>query len=215
MTVGELAWMFRQELGLDLDLEVVRVEGWRRDALFDATGLKWIDPSPNMRSLGAALLYPGICPLETTNLSVGRGTPTPFEVVGAPWLDGQRLQQALAATRKRVPGERAPRLPGVEFRTATFVPRESKFAGQECGGIRITITDRTALRPVSMGLEIARQLHLLYPREWNVAGYESLLGNRAVYEALRSGKSVAELEALYRPGLDDFRKRREQFLLYP
>ncbi|MGA2257913.1 MAG: exo-beta-N-acetylmuramidase NamZ domain-containing protein, partial [Thermoguttaceae bacterium] len=205
MTVGELAMMFRQELGLDLDLAVVRMEGWRRDTLFDATGLKWITPSPNMRSLTEALLYPGICPLETTNISVGRGTPTPFEVIGAPWLDGQRLQQALAAAG----------LPGVEFRAVKFVPTSSKFARQECNGIRITITDRAALRPIRTGLEIARQLWLQYPRDWTVALYEDLLGNRAVYEALRSSKSVAEMEALYRPELEQFLGRRERFLLYP
>jgi uncharacterized protein YbbC (DUF1343 family) len=205
MSIGELAVMFRQELGLDLDLEIVRMEGWRRSELADATGLKWINPSPNLRSLNEALLYPGICPLEYTNLSVGRGTPTPFEVIGAPWLDGPRLQKALAAAK----------LPGVEFRAVKFVPTTSKFPGQECGGIRIAITDRAALRSVHVGLEIARQIHILYPKEWTVAPVESLLGNHAVYEALRSGKSVAEMEALYRPGLDEFRKRRERFLLYP
>jgi uncharacterized protein YbbC (DUF1343 family) len=205
MTIGELAVMFRQELSLDLDLTVVRMEGWRRGALFDATGLKWVNPSPNMRSLTEAMLYPGLCPLETTNLSVGRGTATPFELIGAPWLNGPRLQQALAAAK----------LPGAEFHAARFVPTASKFAHEDCGGIRITITDRSALRPIHTGLEIARQLHLLFPQDWKVAAYESLLGNHAVFEALRSGKSVAEMEALYRPGLDEFRKRREQFLLYP
>ncbi len=205
MTHGELACMFRQELGLDLDLSIVRMEGWRRNMLFDSTGLKWINPSPNMRNLSEALLYPGLCPLETTNLSVGRGTPTPFEVIGARWLDGGRLQKALAAAG----------LPGVEFQAIKFVPTSSKFAGQECSGIRITITDRAALKSIRTGLEIARQIRLLYPNEWNVAKYENLLGNHAVYEALRAGKPFAEMEALYRPGLEEFRKRRERFLLYP
>jgi len=205
MTVGELALMFRRELCPDLDLAVVRMEGWRRDAFFDATGLKWINPSPNLRSLTEALLYPGICPLESTNLSVGRGTPTPFEVIGAPWLDGRRLQQLLAAAA----------LPGVEFRAVKFVPASNKFVRQECGGIRITITDRASLRPIHVGLEIARQLRLLYPGDWTAAGYEDLLGNHAVYETLCAGKSVAEMEALYRPGLEKFLERRERFLLYP
>jgi uncharacterized protein YbbC (DUF1343 family) len=205
MTVGELACMYRLELGLDMNLAVVRMEGWRRNSFFDATGLKWVGPSPNMRSLNAALLYPGICPLETTNLSVGRGTPTPFEVIGAPWLDGPRLQQALSATK----------LPGVQFQAIKFVPTSSQYAAHECRGIRITITDRAALRSIRTGLEIARQLCLLFPREWTVSAYLSLLGNQAVYEALRAGKPVAELEAVYRPGLDEFVKRRERFLLYP
>ena len=103
----------------------------------------------------------------------------------------------------------------MEFQAVKFVPASSKFAGRECGGVRITITDRAALRSIRTGLEIARQLRLLYPQDWNVASYESLLGNHVIYEALRSGKPVAEMEALYRPGLEEFRKRRERFLLYP
>jgi uncharacterized protein YbbC (DUF1343 family) len=205
MNMGELAFMFRQELGLGLDLAVVRAEGWRRGDLQDATGLKWINPSPNMRSLNEALLYPGIGLLETTNLSVGRGTETPFEVIGAPWLDGPRLEQALTAAK----------LSDVEFKAVKFTPVSSKFAGQECGGIRITITDRAVLGPVRIGLEIARQLHLQYPQVWNAAAYVNLLGNRAVHEALLKDKTVAEMEVLYRPGLEEFHKRRERFLLYP
>jgi uncharacterized protein YbbC (DUF1343 family) len=125
-------------------------------------------------------------------------------VLGAPWLDGERLERALATAG----------LKGVEFRAVEFVPDASKFARERCRGIRIAITDRAALRPIAVGLEIARQLRLLYPRDWNAA-YEKLLGNAAVYDALRSGKSVVEMEAVYRPELEKFCERRKRFLLYP
>jgi uncharacterized protein YbbC (DUF1343 family) len=148
MTVGELATMFNSELRLGLALEVVRVEGWRRPDYFDATGLRWVNPSPNMRSLRAAILYPGIGLLETTNLSVGRGTESPFEWFGAPWLDGKRLAEAM--NRRN--------LPGVRFEPAEFTPESSKFEKQKCQGIRIAITDRKTLEPVRMGLAVACEL---------------------------------------------------------
>lgn len=204
MTVGELARMFSSERGLDLDLQVVRVEGWRRGDFFDATGLKWVNPSPNMRSLTEAILYPGIGLLETTNLSVGRGTDTPFEIIGAPWLDGKRLERALAEAR----------LPGVRFNSVAFTPSASVFQDQRCQGVTIRITDRQAFEPLQSGFEIARQLRTLYPEAWKADRYDRLLGNRRVLEAVLSGKSVAEIESIYRPGLQDFLQRRSRFLLY-
>ncbi len=204
MTAGELAGMFKGELGLDLDLDVVRVEGWRRRDFFDATGLKWVNPSPNMRSLSEAILYPGIGLLETTNLSVGRGTDTPFEIIGAPWLDGTRLEGALSEAG----------LPGVRFRAVEFVPDASKFQGERCGGVTITITDRNGFRPLRTGFEIARQLRILYPDAWKAEAYDRLLGNKQVLDAVLAGKTVAQIEAIYRPGLEEFLKRRRQFLLY-
>lgn len=204
MTIGELARMFKAELEWDLDLEVVRVEGWRRSDLWEATGLKWVNPSPNMRSPTEALLYPGIGLLETTNLSVGRGTPIPFEVIGAPWLDGVRLAESL---------ERA-KLAGVRFTPITYCPTASKFAGQVCGGLRITIADRDTFQPVRAGLEIARQLRLLYPGDWQAAAYDRLLGNRATLAAVLAGESVDEIESRYEAGLREFLGRRERFLLY-
>ena len=204
MTVGELARMFNGERGLGLDLQVIRVEGWRRSDFFDATGLKWVNPSPNMRSLTEAILYPGIGLLETTNLSVGRGTHTPFEIIGAPWLDGKRLEQVLSQAR----------LPGVRFRAVAFTPDASVFRGQRCQGVTITITDRQAFKPLPTGFEIARQLRTLYPRAWKADRYDRLLGNRQVLEAVLAGKSVAEIESIYRPALEDFLRRRSRFLLY-
>jgi uncharacterized protein YbbC (DUF1343 family) len=204
MTVGELAMMLREELNLDLDHDVVRVEGWRRSLYFDETDLRWVKPSPNMRSLTEALLYPGIGLLETTNLSVGRGTATPFEHFGAPWLDGQRLADALHAQE----------LPGIEFRGVSFTPDASVFQGQQCHGVAMTITDRDVFDPVRTGLEIARQLRLNHPDQWEAEDYGRLLGNKRVLESLLSGKSVAEMEAVYRSGLQQFLIRRAKFLLY-
>jgi len=172
--------------------------------LFDETGLEWVNPSPNMRSLTEAILYPGIGLLETTNLSVGRGTAIPFEHIGAPWLDGRRLAQAL----------REANLPGIAFRAVTFTPDASKFKGERCGGVAFTITDRDAFEPVRTGLEIARQLRLLHPDDWKADAYIRLLGNEEVHEAVLAGKPVDQIESLYRPGLEEFIEKRDKFLLY-
>jgi uncharacterized protein YbbC (DUF1343 family) len=204
MTVGELAQMFRSERDLDLDLEVIRVEGWRRGQLFDATGLRWVNPSPNMRSLTEAILYPGIGLLETTNLSVGRGTDTPFEVLGAPWVDGKQLAEALNAAG----------LAGVRFQATGFTPNASKYRGERCEGVTITISDRDRLRPVRVGLEIARQLRRLFADSWDAPAYDRLLGSKAVHEAVLAGEAVDEIEAIYAQGLQEFLRRRSPFLLY-
>jgi len=205
MTVGELARMFKAELGLELDLQVVPLEGWRRTDYFDDTGLPWVNPSPNMRSLPEALLYPGIGLLETTNLSVGRGTDTPFELFGAPWLDGERL----AAEMRRLD------LPGVEFSAIAFTPSASKFEAETCRGVSIRITDRLAFDPLRAGLEIALQLRRGYPQQWDIDSFIKLLGNDTVLQAVRSGRSYAEIVDIYRPGLEDFVRRRTAYLIYP
>ncbi len=204
MTVGELALLFREELALDLDLQVVRTEAWRREQFFDDTGLAWVDPSPNMRSLRAALLYPGIGLLETTNVSVGRGTDTPFELFGAPWIDGVSLAANLNARQ----------LDGISFAAMVFTPNTSTYAGQRCEGVRITITDRTRLRPLTVGFAIAEQLLRDYGEAWETQRYLRLLGNAATLAALLNGKTAKEIEAVYRPELDAFITRRARFLLY-
>jgi uncharacterized protein YbbC (DUF1343 family) len=157
-----------------------------------------------MRSLTEAILYPGIGLLETTNLSVGRGTDTPFEVIGAPWLDGVTLAQELNQSR----------LPGVRFVPIRFTPDASKFADEACDGVNIVVTNRSQLRPVRTGLEIARQLCRLHPDDWNTSSLNRLLGNRETLEALLAGKTVDEIEVLYGSDLERFRQRRSQFLLY-
>ena len=204
MTVGELARLFAAERKLSLDLHVVLVEGWRRADRFDATGLNWIDPSPNMRSLTAALLYPGVGMLETTNLSVGRGTGTPFEVIGAPWLDGRRTAAEL----------RDAGLAGVTFVSIRFTPDSSKHQGKPCGGVRIVVTDWSQCDPVRLGLTLAVTLRRLYPDTWDVSAYNRLLACDEVFAAVREGKSAAEIESLFQSDLAAFLKRREPFLLY-
>jgi uncharacterized protein YbbC (DUF1343 family) len=204
MTVGELALMFKAELQLDLDLEIIPIEAWSRTDYFDATGLEWINPSPNMRSLTEAILYPGIGLLETTNLSVGRGTKTPFELFGAPWLDGEQLALELHQLN----------LPGVEFKAIQFTPDSSKFAGELCGGIGIQITDRERFESVRTGIEIALQLRRLYSQEWEIDAYDRLLVNESVLTAIRLGRPYAEIESIYQAGLTKFLQRRSAFLIY-
>ena len=204
MTVGELALLFDGELALNLDLQIVRVEGWRRAQFYDDTGIAWINPSPNMRSLRAALLYPGIGLLETTNISVGRGTDTPFELLGAPWIDGPSFAASLNALQ----------LDGISFTATVFTPDASTYAGELCEGVRITIRDRSRLQPLTAGFAIARQLLLDYGEAWETKRYIRLLGNAATMAALLNGKTVDAIEATYQPGLDIFITRRAPHLLY-
>jgi len=157
-----------------------------------------------MRSLTEAILYPGIGLLETTNLSVGRGTDTPFELFGAPWLDGELLARELNGLN----------LQGVQFKAVQFTPDASKFAGELCGGISILITDREKFESVRTGIEIALQLRRLYADEWDIEAYDRLLVNEAVLAAIRLGRPYAEINSVYRPGLEDFRQRRLQYLIY-
>jgi uncharacterized protein YbbC (DUF1343 family) len=205
MTVGELATMFNAERNLKVDLEVVRVTGWQRGELFDRTGLTWRNPSPNMRHLAAALLYPGIGLLETTNVSVGRGTERPFEWIGAPWIDGRRLAAELARRE----------LPGVRFVPVNRTPTSSTHKAVECGGVDIVPVDWNAIRPVRLGLEIAAVLRALYPKKWETKNFDRLLVHKTTYEGLLSGSAVADLERGWGPDLDTFRKRRAAVLLYP
>ncbi len=204
LTVGELALLFNKERKLGADLRVVRMEGWRRSDLYDRTGLTWVNPSPNLRSLGAALLYPGIGLLETTNLSVGRGTDRPFEWIGAPWLDGRRLAAALAEEK----------LPGVRFVPARLTPSGSVHKGKECGGVQIFVDDWSALRPVRTGLALACVLRRLYPNEWKVERFDVLLGHKETWEGVRQGTSWRELEERWLEPLRRFIELRRQYLLY-
>ena len=204
MTIGELATMYRAERKLDLDLEVLRMEGWRRSDYFDATALTWVNPSPNMRSLTQATLYPGIGLLETTNLSVGRGTDTPFEIFGAPWLDGVKIATALNQQR----------LPGVRFVPVRFTPDSSKFKDEQCSGVNVIIVNREAFRPVETGLSIAVQLRKDHPDDWETKSFDRLLIDKAVYDAVVSGKPVDGMQHVYESELADFKQRRLQHLLY-
>ncbi len=204
MTAGELARLFNSERNIGADLTVVRVEGWKRGEWFDETGLPWINPSPNMRSLTQATLYPGICLLEPTNVSVGRGTDTPFELVGAPWIDGRRLAQALNKAN----------LPGARFVPVRFTPRTSVHKDAECGGVNVLITDRQVFEPVLAGLEVAVQLLRLFPKDFSTEKFNRLLANQQVLDAFRRGSDARTLRQLWQSDLDGFRAIRSKYLLY-
>ena len=205
MTAGELAKMFQAEWRLNLDLQVIQLNRWDRTKPFDATGRLWINPSPNMRSLTQALLYPGVGLLETTNLSVGRGTDTPFEVLGAPWIQAREFAKELQRAKLR----------GVTFVPIEFTPNASKYASQRCGGVNILITDRNAFDPVRCGLLLAVTLRSMYPDDWDTKSLNRLLSDQETTDAIKAGKSLDSLEQAYADELNAFRKRRAQFLIYP
>lgn len=205
MTVGELARLFKAELKLNLELEIIPMEGWHRSWFFDQTGLQWINPSPNMRNLNEAILYPGIGLLETTNLSVGRGTDTPFEWIGAPWIQADTLVLALNDLM----------LPGIQFSVVEFTPDASKFAGELCQGVRFTLTNRDQFEPVRTGLEIALQLRRLFPNSWEIDKFDRLLGNQQVLDAVKQSRSYSDIEKLMEADLNSFKERRKNYLIYP
>ena len=204
MTIGELARLFNEERKINADLTVIKMEGWRRADFFDGASLVWVNPSPNMRSLTEALLYPGVGLLETTNISVGRGTDTPFELVGAPWVDAEKLGGALNRAG----------LAGVRFVPVRFTPKSSKYANEECGGVNIVITDRASFRPVAAGLEIAYQINRLYSGTWAIDDFLRLLANRAALAAIKEGKTAGEVAATWQAGLAEFARTRRKYLLY-
>jgi uncharacterized protein YbbC (DUF1343 family)/CubicO group peptidase (beta-lactamase class C family) len=204
MTIGELAQLFNRQRKIGADLRVIKMEGWRRSMWFDETNLTWINPSPNMRSLTEATLYPGIGLLETTNLSVGRGTDTPFEIIGAPWIQGDKLAETL--------NQRA--IPGVRFVPLRFTPKASVFKDEPCGGVNIIITDRATFKPVVAGIEIATTLRRLYPSEWKVDSYLRLLVNSETLERLKRGDSAKDIVGSWNDKLAEFRRARAEVLLY-
>ncbi|MDX2034819.1 MAG: DUF1343 domain-containing protein [Blastocatellia bacterium] len=204
MTVGELAQMFNRERNVNADLQIVRVEDWKRSEWFDETGQTWINPSPNMRSLTQATLYPGVCLLEPTNVSVGRGTDTPFELIGAPWIDGRKLAEALNAAN----------LPGVRFVPVRFTPKSSVHQGVECGGVNLIITEREAFEPVATGVEMAVQLKRLFPGDFSVERFIRLLVNQKVFDAFRQNADARALKQLWASDLEGFRAIRRKYLLY-
>ena len=204
MTIGELARFFNEEKHLGADLRIIQLENWRRAMWLDATGLTWINPSPNMRSLTEATLYPGIGLLETTNVSVGRGTDTPFEVVGAPWIDGPKLAAYLNARR----------ISGVRFVPVRFKPSTSVFKNEDCGGINIVITDRARFQSVLTGLEVAVALHYLFAADWKADSYLRLLVNADALDRLKRGESAEELTRSWKPALENFQRQRARALLY-
>jgi len=204
MTLGELARMFNGENRMGVRLKVIPMQGYRRDMWFDETGLAWVNPSPNLRSLDQAALYPGVALSEASNVSVGRGTDTPFELLGAPWIGADELAQHL----------RGRRIPGVEFEPAAFMPDSSIFAGQACNGTRIVLKDRGSLNAVGLGIEILCALQRLYPGVFRLDPALHMIGSRAVIRAIADGLSPESIVASWQPQLDEFRQRRGPYLLY-
>jgi uncharacterized protein YbbC (DUF1343 family) len=204
MTMGELARMVRAELHPKVDLTVIPLEGWKRGMFFEATGLPWINPSPNMRNPTAAMIYPGLGLLEFTNLSVGRGTKLPFELLGAPWI----APDELAA------GIRAANVPGIAVVPVRFTPTASKFSGTECGGLRILVKDRQALRAVDFGVTLARTLRRLYPHHWDSTNLNTLLRHPDTANFIVEGLSLDDIHRSWLPDARRFAERRHEFLLY-
>jgi uncharacterized protein YbbC (DUF1343 family)/CubicO group peptidase (beta-lactamase class C family) len=204
MTPGELAQLFNQERGLGARLQVVKMAGYRREAWFDQTGLPWVNPSPNLGSLTQAILYPGVGLVESANVSVGRGTPTPFEIVGAPWISGARLADYL---RQR-------QIQGVAFAALTFTPAASPYRGQPCQGVRLRVVDRNALDSPALGLELAAALHRLYPGQFQLDRILGMVGSRQVLQALKGDEDPREIQRRYQPGLTAFLRLRAKYLLY-
>ena len=214
MTLGELAVFFNQERKLGAKLEVVRCENWRRDQWLDETGLGWVNPSPSMRSLTAATLYPGLCLLESTSVSMGRGTAKPFEQIGAPYIDGARLAAELNARR----------LPGVRFEAVKFTPSmpfypgpasSLKYNDRECGGVRAILTDRAACNVVDVGIELALAVHRLHPDKFRVEDMGRLLGDDTTLAAIKAGEPLEKIKARWTAGLAEYEARRKIALLYP
>jgi uncharacterized protein YbbC (DUF1343 family) len=204
MTLGEIARLFNAEKKIGADLTVIAMRNWRRDAWFDETGLMWIGPSPNMRNLYAATLYTGLASFESSNISVGRGTDTPFEHIGAPWIDGVRLSEALNARN----------IPGVRFYPEQFTPTSSKFANELCQGIFIVVTDRNAVRPVRVGVEIASALVKLFPGKFEIDASLRLFGSAAGLTRIKNGDDPAAIAASWSAGEARWRLLRAKYLLY-
>ncbi len=205
MTLGELARCMNTEYALNADLHVIEMQDWQREMWFGETGLPWVPTSPAMPHLSTATLYPGMCLLEGTNLSLGRGTALPFEVCGAPWLDGYALAASLNVLQ----------LPGVCFRPASFTPAASTHAGSECHGVQVHVMDRAALRPVEMALHLIAIARRLSGAAWMWnPHFERLAGDGALRSALEAGTPVTEIIADWEGSISTFIDQRKKYLLY-
>ncbi|OZU88836.1 hypothetical protein CIL03_11165 [Virgibacillus indicus] len=212
MTVGELARLFNEEFGIGADLTVVEMNGWKRNMYYDDTPLEFVMPSPNMPTLDTALVYPGAALIEGTNVSEGRGTTKPFELIAAPFVDSTEFAQALKDLG----------LPGVKFRAASFTPSFSKHAGTLSHGVQIHVTNKKAFKPIETGLHIVKTLHDMYPEDFEfraensqgVSFFDNLIGNGWVREAIENGDSVKEMKKQWHHELKDFEKVRRGYLIY-
>ncbi len=206
MTPGELARLFNSEGGIGCDLAVVPIKGWRRSQWYDQTGLQWIMPSPGMPSLDTATVYPGLCLIEGTNLSEGRGTTRPFEFIGAPWLKNLELADRLNRLR----------LPGARFRPQAFTPTFAKYKGELCQGIQVHVLDRDQFQPIPTLLHILTEVHSLHPGRLKFQDefFDQLAGNSSIRQGLLQGRPVEEVVRHWQAALEAFKKKRKKYLLY-
>jgi uncharacterized protein YbbC (DUF1343 family)/CubicO group peptidase (beta-lactamase class C family) len=204
MTMGELARMFNTERGINAKLTVVPLDGWQRGDWFDSTGLEWVNPSPNLRSVTEAALYPGVALIEGADVSVGRGTDSPFELVGAPWMKSKELATYLNARG----------IAGVRFVPITFTPTSSNYSGQPCQGVNITVTDRNSLDAPELGIELAAALRKLYASDFKIEKMQGLLVNQSAYDALMAGQDPRRIAQDWMDELQKFGKVREKYLIY-
>lgn len=204
MTMGELAKMFNTERAINAKLTVIPIEGWQRGDWFDSTGLLWVNPSPNLRSVTEAALYPGVALIEGTNISVGRGTDTPFELVGAPWIKSKEFAAYLNARG----------IMGVRFVPVTFTPSSAVYSGQICQGVNVVLTDRNGFDAPEMGIELAAALHKLYPADFKIDRMHELLVNQGTFDALVAGQDPRRIAQEWQEALEQFGKVRIKYLIY-
>jgi len=213
MTHGELAVMFNREYGMGCKLNVVKAKGWKRKMWYDETGLPWVMTSPNLPTLDTATVYPGTCLIEGINVSEGRGTTKPFEMIGAPWIDGFRLRERLTSEK----------LPGVGFTALCFVPTFGKYTRELCGGVQLHVYDRKRFKPVLTGLKIIKAIMDLYPEKiefrkgWRDEDYsfDLLSGTDSIRRSLLDGEEPEEIEKSWSKGLKDYESKRRKYMLYP
>jgi uncharacterized protein YbbC (DUF1343 family) len=205
MTVGELAKMFNSERNIHAKLTVVPMEGWQRGDWFDSTGQVWVNPSPNLRSVTEAALYPGVALIEGTNVSVGRGTDTPFELVGAPWIKGKELAAYLNGRG----------IAGVRFVPVSFTPSAAIYSWQKCEGVNVILTDRNGLDAPELGIELASALRRLHLAEFKIDRMMELLANQAVFDAIVSGRDPRRIAQDWMEELEKFQVVRKKYLIYP
>lgn len=204
LTIGELALFFNNENHINADLHVIAMKNWHRNYFFESTGIRWVPPSPNLRTMKGTLPYPGLEILQNAGVSVGRGTETPFEQFGAPWMDGEKVSAALNSAH----------LPGLKFVSQSFIPVSGLYQGRRCGGVGIRITDRAAVRSMRMGLEIAAILQKLYPQDFDASKTITLLGNAETVQKLKDGVPAAEIVASWQPALTQYDQVRRKYFLY-
>jgi uncharacterized protein YbbC (DUF1343 family) len=204
MTIAELAKLYNSERHINANLTVVPMKGWIRGDWFDSTGIEWVNPSPNLRNLEQAILYPGVALIEGTNVSVGRGTDAPFQLVGAPWIKPKQLASYLNGRL----------ISGVRFVPTEFTPSSSNYAGQACGGVNIIVTNRETLDAPELGIELAAALHSLYPQQFELAKMNTLLVNQSTLQGLQTGEDPRRIAEDWRDGLDRFMLVRAKYLIY-